>query len=106
MTGNLQEIPAVDLMQLINSSRKTGSLELVLPQGRGIVYFYEGEIIYAQFQKLLGKEAVYVLLGIKSGIFAYNKGVPEKFKMLPPIGGFIGLMMEGVQRLDEQGREL
>ncbi|MBW1636544.1 MAG: DUF4388 domain-containing protein [Deltaproteobacteria bacterium] len=106
MTGDLQEVPAVDLMQLINSSQKTGSLELVLPQGRGIVYFYEGEIISAQFLNLQGKEAVYVLLGGKEGIFAYNKGIPSEFNKLHPIGGFIGLMMEGVQRLDEQNQEL
>lgn len=104
MTGDLKEIPAVDLMQLINSSQKTGSIELVCDEGRAHIYFNEGEIIHAHYNQLEGKEAVFVILGIQQGHFTYNRGVVDEFKDLPPIGGFIGLMMEGVQRIDEQGQ--
>lgn len=104
MTGDLEEIPAIDLMQLINSSQKTGSIEIALLEGKAIVYFSEGEIIHAQFNKLRGKDAVFALLSIKKGFFTYNRGIPHELKTSSPIGGFIGLMMEGVQRIDEHSQ--
>lgn len=101
MTGELSEIGVVDLLQLINSSMKTGVIEFFLEQGRAMVFFNEGEIIYARFLKLRNKEALYKLLSQKVGRFTYSKGIPEEISSLPPIGGFMGLMMEGVQNLDE-----
>jgi len=103
MTGELSEIGVVDLLQLINSSMKTGVVEFYLEQGRAMVFFNEGEIIYARFLKLRNKEALYSLLCQKAGRFSYSKGIPEELASLPPIGGFMGLMMEGVQSLDESG---
>ncbi len=44
---------------------------------------------------------MFALLDVKSGHFMYTKGIPKEFDALPPIGGFIGLMMEGLQRIDE-----
>ncbi len=101
MTGELAEIPAIDLFQLINSSQKTGSIHLLLGQGKAMVFFKEGEIIYARFLNLQNQDAVYALLGVKSGHFSYTRGIPSKLDKLPPIGGFMGIIMEGLQRLDE-----
>ena len=101
MTGELAEINVVDLFQLINSSQKTGIVELTLKQGKALVVFKEGEIIYARFLKLRQKEAVYSLMGAIKGRFTYTRGIANELKNLPPIGGFMGLMMEGVQRIDE-----
>jgi CRP-like cAMP-binding protein len=101
MTGELAEIHTVDLFQLINSSRKTGTIELTLPQGRAIVFFKEGEIIYARYLGFRQKDAVYALLGAKNGRFSYTRGIPDELEKLSPIGGFMGLIMEGVQRIDE-----
>jgi CRP/FNR family transcriptional regulator, cyclic AMP receptor protein len=101
MNGELAEISAVDLFQLINSSQKTGTIDLTLEQGKAMVYFKEGEIIHARFLNLRDKEAVFNLLGVKNGNFTYIKGIPGDFDKLPPIGGFMGLMMEGLQRMDE-----
>jgi len=101
MTGELAEINAVDLFQLINSSQKTGMIELSLKQGKALVIFKDGEIIYARFLGLRQKEAVYSLMGEKKGRFTYTRGIPNELEKLPPIGGFMGLMMEGVQRIDE-----
>jgi CRP/FNR family transcriptional regulator, cyclic AMP receptor protein len=101
MTGELAEISAVDLFQLINSSQKTGMIEISLKQGKALVIFKEGEIIYARFLGLRQKEAVYSLMNSKNGRFTYTRGIPNELEKLPPIGGFMGLMMEGVQRIDE-----
>ena len=105
MTGELKEVPAVDLMQLINSSQKTGKIELTCEKGKAEVYFKEGEIVHAHCGPLKGKEAVFTILGFTRGQFTYHRGLPNNLQQLPPIGGFIGMMMEGVQRLDEKGEK-
>jgi CRP/FNR family transcriptional regulator, cyclic AMP receptor protein len=101
MNGELTEISTVDLFQRIHSSRKTGTIDLILEQGKAIVYFIEGEIIHARFLNLRDKDAVFGLLGVKSGHFTYTKGIPNELDKLPPISGFAGMMMEGIQRLGE-----
>ena len=101
MTGELSEIPSVDLFQLINAARKTGTIDITLKKGRGMVFFKEGEIVYAGYRKFRKKEAVYALLGMTEGHFSYTKGIPDVLNNAPPIGGFMGMMMEGVQSLDE-----
>lgn len=101
MTGELSEIAPVDLFQLINSSQKTGTLDLDLDKGRGMVFFKEGEIVYARYLKLRGKQMIFALLGMRAGHFSYTKGIPDVLEKASPIGGFMGMMMEGVQRLDE-----
>lgn len=101
MTGELSEIAPVDLFQLINAARKTGTIDITLEKGRGMVFFREGEIVYAGYRKLRKKEAVIALLGMTNGHFTYTKGIPEVLGKAPPIGGFMGMMMEGVQNIDE-----
>ncbi len=101
MVGELDEIAAVDLFQLINSSQKTGIVELLLKEGRALVCFSEGEIIHARFLKLRDKDAVFALLGARNGRFNYRRGIPPELTKLPPVGGFMGMMMEGLQRIDE-----
>ncbi len=66
-----------------------------------MVFFREGEIVYAGYRKLRQKEAIFALLGMTSGHFVYTKGIPEVLNNAPPIGGFMGMMMEGVQNIDE-----
>ena len=101
MNGELEEISTVDLFQLINSAQKTGMVDLALEQGRGMIFFKDGEIIHARFLSHRNTDALFALLNVKSGHFTYTKGIPKELDTLPPIGGFIGLMMEGLQRIDE-----
>ncbi len=105
MTGELAEIPTVDLFQLINSSQKSGSIDLIMDMGKAKVCFRDGEIIHAHFLKLQGKEAVFALLGVKYGHFSYTRGVPDEFENLPSVGDFLGLLMEGLQKIDEEQEE-
>lgn len=101
MSGELSEISTIDLFQLINSAQKTGTIDLALELGRGMVFFKDGEIIHARFLKHRNSDALFALLHEKRGHFSYTKGIPKELANLPPIGGFIGLMMEGLQRIDE-----
>ena len=101
MAGDLSEIHVVDLFQMINSSQKTGTMELKLPGGNAAVLFSEGEVISAKYAGLSGKEALFKLLGVTKGQFAYSPGIPPEAEDYEIIGGFMGLVMEGMQLLDE-----
>ncbi len=101
MSGELAEISLVDILQLINAARKTGRLDLALEQGKAMVFFNEGEIVYARFLDHRNKAAIFALVNVKSGHFTYTKGIPKELDRHPPIGDFMGVLMEGLQRIDE-----
>lgn len=102
MSGDLAEVHMVELFQMINSSQKTGTVELDLKGGLARVLFNEGEIVHAEYRNLKDKEAIFALLGMNKGLFSYTPGIPPEAEAFDVIGGFMGLVMEGMQRLDEE----
>lgn len=102
MTGRLSEINTVELFQLINSSQKSGKVHLVLDDGSAVITFNEGELVRVHYKELTGKEAFFALLAKGEGTFTYASGLSPEEKGLPVIGGFMGLIMEGMRRVDEQ----
>lgn len=103
MTGKLEEIAVVDLLQLINSAQKTGTVVLSLPGGQAQVVFVDGQVVFARYLELRDREALFALLGAARGFFSYTKGIPKTLSGQPPIGDFMAMLMEGMQRLDEMG---
>jgi CRP/FNR family cyclic AMP-dependent transcriptional regulator len=85
MTGNIAEISTERLFLMITRARKTGAVHLSLQDGRGVVFFKEGNIIYARYGKYRQKEAVQALLEAKSGHFSYTRGIPKELEKSPPI---------------------
>jgi CRP-like cAMP-binding protein len=102
MSGELAEINSVDLFQLINSSTKTGRVKLELDDGKAEVLFQEGELVRANYNEFAGKEALFALLGKRSGRFIYTSGLTAEEEGLDVLGGFMGLIMEGMRRIDEE----
>lgn len=102
MTGDIAEVHVVELFQMINASQKTGTVNLTLKGGDARVLFNEGELIHAEYGKLKGKEAIFALLGVTGGKFVYSPGIAPEAEDYDVIGGFMGLVMEGMQRLDEE----
>lgn len=102
MTGKLADISPVDLLHMINSARKTGAVHLSLKEGRAVIFFKEGEIVFARFQKHRQKEAVYALLAEKNGHFSYTRGIPREMENSPSIGEFMVLMLEGMEKVNER----
>jgi hypothetical protein len=103
MSGELACISLVDLFQLINSGRKSGTLDLMLPDGHASVFFNkEGEIVHATFGQLQGKEALFTLLTQENGSFTYTvENLPAPYRKKERLGEFMGLLMEGLQHADE-----
>jgi len=56
--------------------------------------------------KLDDKEALFSILSKNQGTFTYTSGLSEEDKKLPLIGGFMGLIMEGLRRIDENEEDV
>lgn len=102
MSGELSEVGIVELFQLINSSQKTGRINFIFDGAKATVYFNEGEFVKVRYKELTDKEALFALLAKRNGHFSYSKGLPTGVKSVEPFGGFMGLIMEGVQSVNEQ----
>lgn len=102
MSGDLTEINPVDLFQMINSGGKSGRVNFTLDSGDGLALFNEGEIVACNYGGQEGKDAFFSLLVQQKGRFTYIKGLTEEEKQLQVLGGFMGLVMEGLQRIDER----
>ncbi len=102
MVGQLSDISVVELCQMINSNQKTGHLKLESSDITGRLAFNEGEIIRASIGLNEGQEAFYDILDLTEGRFKFIQGLSRSEKKLPVIGGFMGMLMEGMKRLDDR----
>lgn len=102
MVGQLSDISMVELCQMINVNQKTGRLNIEIDDGKAILMFNEGELIYSELYGYTGKEAFYRALALNSGRFKFIQGISEKDKRRDVIGGFMGMLMEGMKRLDDR----
>jgi len=102
MVGQLSDISTVELCQMVNANQKTGRLTLEYGETKGVIVFNEGELVHAELDMLKGKDAFYEILIIDDGRFRFSQGLDAKEKKLDVLGGFMGLLMEGMQRLDDK----
>jgi len=105
MVGHISDIPPAELCQMLNVNMKSGHLELDLYDREGLVLFNEGEVIHAQLADKRGKEAFYEILALKHGRFKFIQGLTQDEKEKDVVGGFMGLLMEGMKRLDDQAAD-
>lgn len=107
MSGNLEEIPLPDLLQLFGSSRKTGTL-VVTSQDRlgrihlrgGLVHFVEAETEGGERLQMPGLKVIYRMLSWERGLFELTPEDPRKFD--PPLDLNVQeVLMEGFRQKDE-----
>lgn len=102
MVGQVTDISLVELCQMINVNQKTGRLNIEVEEKRAVIMFNEGELVYAEFKGMVGKEAFYQILALNSGRFKFSQGLTENEKRRDVVGGFMGMLMEGMRRLDDR----
>ncbi|MFT5727823.1 MAG: CRP/FNR family cyclic AMP-dependent transcriptional regulator [Desulforhopalus sp.] len=102
MVGQISDISIVELCQMVNSSQKTGRLNLESNDERATILFNEGELVHAEYKTILGRDAFYEIIGIENGRFKFAQGLTMKEKKLDVLGGFMGIIMEAMQRLDDR----
>ncbi len=101
VTGNLDEVSLAELFQMFNTNSRTGMFTMQLPLGPGIVTFVEGEIVRAEYNSIQGPEAFWAILKEQQGSFKFTSFISIEEMAGEILGSFIGLLMEGMRRLDE-----
>jgi hypothetical protein len=100
MTGNLDEIPLPDLMQLFGTSKKSGTLVLS-SEKLGRIHLRKGEIIHAEIgdMNLPPLKAAYRMLGWERGTFALELEDPSVSPTIHLTAQ--AYLMEGIRQIDE-----
>jgi pSer/pThr/pTyr-binding forkhead associated (FHA) protein len=103
MSGNLEEIPLPDLLQLFGTSRKAGVLVLRSSGREGRIYLNDGRIRFAEFVGSPGVpplKALYRMLTWATGSFALDP--PDKRELEGAIDvSAQEVLMEGFRQIDE-----
>lgn len=103
-SGLLADMAIVDLLQTIEISRKSGTIEFDTDLGVATVWFRDGRVIDAKMGERDASAAVYRLLGINEGTFEVEF---QNISRLPVIEESTqSLLMEGMRRVDEWVRLL
>ncbi|MFC1848962.1 DUF4388 domain-containing protein [candidate division CSSED10-310 bacterium] len=97
--GELKDLPLPDVVQLIDSSSKTGKLSLKTDSLRGDIFFEKGKIVHAILGDLSGEEAVHTMAVWTEGHFMFETNAIAEKKSITRSN--TNLMMEGARRLDE-----
>lgn len=101
LEGLLSEVDLVDVIQLIEMSRKTGTLLLVEGGDEtGRIVFRDGQPVQAAAGKWQGVDAFFTLLTLEEGAFRLEPMVPDTADNLEVRGG-MEMLMEGVKCLDD-----
>jgi pSer/pThr/pTyr-binding forkhead associated (FHA) protein len=107
MTGSIEEIPLVDVLQWLSASRKTGTLNVrnldTIQTGR--VYLRDGYAFSATIDKsaatLLPEKALMRMLAWKRGTFALENSTPESAPTLEIRSAIEHILMESARQQDE-----
>ncbi|WP_169796436.1 DUF4388 domain-containing protein [Chondromyces crocatus] len=100
--GDLQQVPLIDLLQLLSINRRSGVLGITTPSGAGEVRLATGEVIDAVYRRLEGEKALFRLLGERDGHFAFTPGEPATVRRI--LGQTSTLLLEAMRQVDEARR--
>ena len=99
MLGKLSMISLPELTQTISSNQRTGVLNLYRGEETVEIYFADGQITNAICGDVDGEEAFYAALAWTEGDFRFAPGEAAGERKIS--GDPMGLLMEGLRRLDE-----
>jgi response regulator RpfG family c-di-GMP phosphodiesterase len=102
VSGSLSEMGLPDMVQVLWHGRKTGSLKIRSTKDNGEIHFVDGMMWNAMWGTLRGEEAVYAMLGLTDGTFALDPNFKADSQVIQASPE--ALLLEGMRRLDEQGR--
>ena len=97
--GDLTQVSAVDLLQLLSMNRRSGALSITTSAGAGEVRLVDGEVVDAVYRRLEAEKALYRLLAETEGSFAFAGGSGTPLRRIQTATSM--LLMEGMRRIDE-----
>ncbi|MDF3071459.1 MAG: hypothetical protein K0R38_7060 [Polyangiaceae bacterium] len=104
LSGSLEDMGVVDLLQTFEISRKTGVGKIANGRREARIFFRDGKVVDAELGRLRGEEAVYRALIWTTGTFEVDFCPIDREDIIPT--STQGLLMEGMRRVDEWGRLL
>jgi DNA-binding response OmpR family regulator len=104
LSGSLADMGVVDIIQTFEVSRKSGEARITSGRHEATIYFRDGKIVDAQLGMLRGEEAVYRGLIWGTGNFEVEFKPVSNDDIISVTTQ--GLLMEGMRRVDEWGRQL
>ena len=103
MSGNIEEIPLPDLLQLLSTSRKSGVLVLRSEWGTGRLHLRKGQIYFANIDESFDvspRNAMFRMLTWNQGLFELEP--PDDRRVMEELQDSTeALLMEGMRQLDE-----
>lgn len=100
LSGQLDEVDVLDLIQMLELSQKTGALVLSHGERTGTLYFKDGTIIEADIRSPKREEPLFVLLGWKTGRYLFlPDAVPER---MPITASLAHLLIEDLRKLEHE----
>ncbi len=103
VVGKLSDMPPAELLQTLNINQKTGVLRLKAAGATATVSFRDGVLVDAKYGALSGKAAFYEILKETDGRFKFIPGLSEEEMAADEMDDFMGMLMEGLKRIDEAG---
>jgi CheY-like chemotaxis protein len=98
--GDLEQVPLVDMLQLLAMNRRTGALTITVQDGQGEVRLADGQVVDATYRRTVGDRALYRLLAARRGRFAFAPGDPPVIRRIQAPTNM--LLMEAMRQVDEQ----
>jgi DNA-binding response OmpR family regulator len=104
LSGQLDEVNVLDLIQMLELSQKTGALVLSHGERTGTLYFKDGTIIEADIRSPKREEPLFVLLGWKAGRYLFlPDAVPEH---MPITASLAHLLIEDLRKLERRNQPI
>lgn len=103
-SGYLNIVSISDVLQLIEASRKSGTLTIADESGdeTATVHVLDGQVVKAQCGELSGEAAVYEIVRRGGAAFFFRQGRPTERD--PITQSTLGLLLEASRRVDEGNR--
>lgn len=98
--GDLEQVPLVDMLQLLAMNRRTGALTISTADGNGEVRLVDGNVVDATYRRLVGERALFRMLAARRGRFAFSTGDAPIIRRIQ--GSTNMLLMEAMRQVDEQ----
>jgi CheY-like chemotaxis protein len=99
VTGSIREMSLPDIVQVLTSGRKSGSLRIRAGAETGEIHLADGDVVDSAWGKIRGEEAFYAMLKLSDGDFALDPAFVPTGRVIEMSSEM--LLLEGMRRLDE-----
>lgn len=99
LSGNLKELPIIDMLQILAQAQKEGLLRINAGGNSGIISIRDGNIMDASFMDLAGEDALVKLFGLTEGHFNYEPHEVATGALSKPVNFII---FEVIRLIDER----